>query len=64
MEENTIEQLVNKINELEEELKRTKKYGLVWDKEHVPENRIHHQDPACCHGERNRACNTGILMTG
>ena len=38
MEENTIEQLVNKINELEEELKRTKKYGLVWDKEHVPEN--------------------------
>ena len=38
MQENTIEQLVNKINELEEELKKTKKYGLVWDKEHVPEN--------------------------
>ena len=34
----TIETLKEYISELELELKRTKKYGLVWDKEHTKED--------------------------
>lgn len=32
------EELIGYINELELEIKRTKKYGLVWDKEHTKED--------------------------
>lgn len=37
MSENTIDQLQKRISELEAELKATKKYGLVWDKENTKE---------------------------
>lgn len=33
----TNEQLINKIHELEKDLKNNKVYGLVWDREHIPE---------------------------
>lgn len=35
--EYTNEQLINKIHELEKDLKNNKVYGLVWDREHIPE---------------------------
>lgn len=38
MSEYNIEQLLKKINELETELKTSKKYGLVWDKENTKED--------------------------
>lgn len=38
MDEYNIEQLLKKINELETELKTSKKYGLVWDKENTKED--------------------------
>lgn len=38
MSEYNIEQLLKKINELETELKTSKKYGLVWDKENIKED--------------------------
>lgn len=37
MDEYNIEQLLKKINVLETELKASKKYGLVWDKENTKE---------------------------
>ena len=37
MNEYNIEQLLKKINVLESELKASKKYGLVWDKENTKE---------------------------
>ena len=37
MSEYNIEQLLKKINELETELKTSRKYGLVWDKENTKE---------------------------
>ena len=38
MDEYNIEQLLKKINVLETELKASKKYGLVWDKENTKED--------------------------
>ena len=38
MSEYNVEQLLKKINELEAELKTSKKYGLVWDKENTKED--------------------------
>ena len=38
MSEYNIEQLLKKINELETELKASRKYGLVWDKENTKED--------------------------
>lgn len=38
MSEYNIEQLLKRINELETELKTSKKYGLVWDKENTKED--------------------------
>ena len=34
----TIEVLKEYIHQLESEIKKTKKYGLVWDKERIKEN--------------------------
>ena len=36
-EDNTTQLLLDKIASLENELRSVKKYGLVWDKEKVPE---------------------------
>ena len=61
----TIEELKEYIHELELEIKKTKKYGLVWDKERIKENVVlqceNNIPLLSSHKEKDIICGGGII---